>query len=756
MAFPPQSPQHPLHPPDIHTHVSKLRKALTCSLCNQLFQKPACLHCNHHFCMSCLLQSMKEMSACPQCKHPAATRQARFAPEMDNLVDIFKDMESAAGPVVANSEDSQLENLPDMAFNVKIEDECLSPSALKRQRRYENRERLSSISAGATNADSRKRDASSMELPCRGLFPAPKRIQLPCPPLPTDRSKVLDASIEDIVPTTDPTLDPMSVDINSNTLQEQQKQPLFAHARIGGQVRSTGSAVSSQDGKVPMSMAIQSSNCEQPKASGDSLEKRNECAPLHSNDPAQVQERIGMHAGPMNQTLPGFHKQDVEMQAGSAHEQLVDGNARLNSMLPSQADLGSERVTCAFCHTSDSKVAGPMIHYKKGVAVSGSKRTGQIFSVHKNCAEWAPGVYYEDDIAKNIPQEVARGHKIKCHVCGLRGAVLGCYVKRCRKSFHYPCAHTLPCRWDDSNFLVFCPEHIASRFPDEGPTGSSLKSSVHVLNSGLKDEKPNQVLYADGGGHQSNGCSVAAAPVDAYIPRLPGEVETCNREPSQQWPFSKWVICGTGLSPRANELLTTFVSSFGLTIEKTWSSFVTHLIVGTDEVGAARRTFKYLMANLEGKWILKIDWISACIAANQCLNEEPYEVNLDIHGMIGGPRHARGMAVAKMHKLFHGLRFYFLGEYTAAYRADLQSLLTNGGGLVLAQMPDLSERDQKECIVILYSKDMYPDTSASHKEELNKSKYLEAKSLAGMMGAKVAGHTWILDSVAAYELQPFE
>lgn len=36
------------------------------------------------------------------------------------------------------------------------------------------------------------------------------------------------------------------------------------------------------------------------------------------------------------------------------------------------------------------------------------------------------------------------------------------------------------------------------------------------------------------------------------------------------------------------------------------------------------------------------------MAAGKYVNEEPYEVSLDIHGMIGGPRHARGMVMAKV------------------------------------------------------------------------------------------------------------
>ena len=60
------------------------------------------------------------------------------------------------------------------------------------------------------------------------------------------------------------------------------------------------------------------------------------------------------------------------------------------------------------------------------------------------------------------------------------------------------------------------------------------------------------------------------------------------------------------------ELLATFVRRTGVTVERMWSPRVTHLICGTDETGAARRTFKYLMANLEGKWILKVDCMFFC------------------------------------------------------------------------------------------------------------------------------------------------
>jgi hypothetical protein len=49
---------------------------------------------------------------------------------------------------------------------------------------------------------------------------------------------------------------------------------------------------------------------------------------------------------------------------------------------------------------------------------------------------------------------LARASKIKCSVCGLKGAALGCLVKSCRKSYHVPCAHqNSGCRWDEVSII---------------------------------------------------------------------------------------------------------------------------------------------------------------------------------------------------------------------------------------------------------------------------------------------------------------
>lgn len=55
------------------------------------------------------------------------------------------------------------------------------------------------------------------------------------------------------------------------------------------------------------------------------------------------------------------------------------------------------------------------------------------------------------------------------------------------------------------------------------------------------------------------------------------------------------------------DVVNEFESLSGVTILKKWESSVTHVIASTDENGACRRTLKYLMGVLEGKWILSVN-----------------------------------------------------------------------------------------------------------------------------------------------------
>ena len=53
------------------------------------------------------------------------------------------------------------------------------------------------------------------------------------------------------------------------------------------------------------------------------------------------------------------------------------------------------------------------------------------------------------------------------------------------------------------------------------------------------------------------------------------------------------------------ELLASFLSATGARFSRAWDPNATHLIVGTDAKGVARRTLNFLFATLAGKWVLK-------------------------------------------------------------------------------------------------------------------------------------------------------
>ncbi|GAB2274514.1 BRCA1-associated RING domain protein 1 [Dionaea muscipula] len=80
----------------------------------------------------------------------------------------------------------------------------------------------------------------------------------------------------------------------------------------------------------------------------------------------------------------------------------------------------------------------------------------------------APQIYYENDTVKNLKKELARGAKLKCSYCGIKGATLGCYAKTCRRSYHVPCSLLVEeCSWDTENYLMLCPDHSSVPFPNK-------------------------------------------------------------------------------------------------------------------------------------------------------------------------------------------------------------------------------------------------------------------------------------------------
>ncbi|KAK6932119.1 BRCT domain [Dillenia turbinata] len=378
-----------------------------------------------------------------------------------------------------------------------------------------------------------------------------------------------------------------------------------------------------------------------------------------------------------------------------------------------------KKVKCAFCHSAeDTEASGEMVHYLNGKPVAADfDGTPKVIHSHKNCTEWAPNVFFENDTPINLEAELARSRRIKCSLCGNKGAALGCYERSCRKSFHIPCAKSIPeFRWDTENFVMLCPLHPTSALPCESPGPQKKESS----SNGQSPVPRSQVKVT----HKLN-------------PHWKGNPGSSD----------KMILCCSGLSPLEKETVAEFERISGVTDMKNWCSDITHVIASVDAKGACSRTLKVLMG------------IKACIKAMEPVDEEQYEIKLDIHGNRDGPRLGRLRILNKGPKLFDSLKFYFSGDFLPSYKKCLHDLIIAAGGTILHRKPISEDKEDHQSgssklgTLILYSLELADHSELNKKNMILKRRISDAEALAKATGSQIASNLWILNSIAACKLQ---
>ncbi|KAE7996126.1 hypothetical protein FH972_000874 [Carpinus fangiana] len=420
----------------------------------------------------------------------------------------------------------------------------------------------------------------------------------------------------------------------------------------------------------------------------------------------------------LNEKVQG--KFDVKVQDDSSVVQKLP--SLMNKVVLQKCGIISNKFQCAFCLSSEeSEASGEMVHYYNGRPVAADHDGGsKLIHSHRNCTEWAPNVYFQDDNAINLEAELTRSRRMKCCCCGNKGAALGCYAKNCRKSFHVPCAKLTPqCRWDTDNFVMLCPLHASSKLPSESPQEMRKKCAIKGKLSQCDDVASKNDISTD-----------------------------------RNWKFcessKKLVLCCSALTTAEGETVSDFERLSGVTVLKKWDSSVTHVIASTNENGACRRTLKILMGILEGKWILNMEWIKACMRVMELVDEEPYEIALDIHGIRDGPLLGRLRLLNKQPKLFDGCKFYFMGEFLPAYKGYLQDLVIAAGGTILHRRPVSEDQNQT---FIIYSLELPDKCNPSKKTTIFNCRRSDAEAMATSTGAKAASNSWVLNSIAACHLQ---
>ncbi|XP_023743762.1 BRCA1-associated RING domain protein 1 isoform X1 [Lactuca sativa] len=412
-----------------------------------------------------------------------------------------------------------------------------------------------------------------------------------------------------------------------------------------------------------------------------------------------------------------------------ASENVATTNSKLEteiekSLSSGQQDaLNSKKRPCAFCHSSSqTEGSGPFVSFAQGKEVVGSLANfSKVTHVHRNCIQWAPRIYFKDGIIQNLESEVTRANKLKCSSCGKKGAGLGCYMETCQRSYHVPCAYYIPeCRWDDT-YLMLCPKHRKMKFPSEMDADDVKQDTEKRTSTHL------------------NPCTT---PLDAR---------------------QNLVFCGSDLSTEEKCSVVEFASNNEAVVFRYWKPNVTHVIAATDSNGACTRTYKVLMAILNGVWIVSVEWVNACMEARCLVNEEPYEVHLDTHGCTGGPKAGRLRVLNNGPKLFKNLEFYFVGDYIEAHKSDLKELVTTAGGTIIEARDQLlsssndadGDEDVKRVSLVVYNADLSDHSEFYDEDSIRFQRLAAAEDIAQQSRSQIIQHTWILESVAACRLLPF-
>lgn len=417
-------------------HIQKLGLELKCPLCLNLLIKPTLLPCDHIFCNFCVPSSAQVQRECPVCKHQYVNQEIRAVPHMESMISIFRSL--------------------DATFNAKVV-QFQSPDA----------GRSLEQSPASVNAD-KSRNEQSVKAIIRSNDPSKDHRHNGHGMLWNVGNHLNVLSSSDMME--DLQNDGYNAEeIDLNQLQQQ----------------SAGSAHSSDSNK-------------------DIVKEANELRDIKSHTAKRlVDGRSDVVEGLMHHTTMHenvFHERDVKRQKKLSyglpemalqshdHNQQRESPLRIiansdhhltckmseSSFVAHPQEVSDQHLLegsgCAFCYKSKiTEGTGPMLHYANGREVVGDATSlSKAIPVHMKCIDWAPQVYYDGEIIKNLEAELARASKLKCSGCGLKGAALGCLVKSCRRSYHMPCAFEMQgCRWDCDNFVMLCPSHKSVKFPSE-------------------------------------------------------------------------------------------------------------------------------------------------------------------------------------------------------------------------------------------------------------------------------------------------
>ncbi|XP_057268353.1 BRCA1-associated RING domain protein 1 [Pezoporus wallicus] len=203
-------------------------------------------------------------------------------------------------------------------------------------------------------------------------------------------------------------------------------------------------------------------------------------------------------------------------------------------------------------------------------------------------------------------------------------------------------------------------------------------------------------------------------------------------------------ILGSSLSVEQQKLLNKLTTVLKARRCTDFNSRVTHLVIPDVPMP---KTVKCMMAILTGCWVLKFEWVRACLRTTAREQEEKYEIQ-------GGPQRGRLNREHLLPKLFDGCYFYFLGSFKHHQKSDLVELVKAAGGQILVRQPKPDSDVTQTINTVAYHAESTSDQRFCTQYVIYdvSSKFKPEKIRQGKVW--MAPSSWLIDCMMSFQLLP--
>ncbi|XP_072730907.1 BRCA1-associated RING domain protein 1 isoform X1 [Ciconia boyciana] len=749
--------------------LGRLERALSCSRCAGILREPVSLgQCEHVFCLSCVGDCVG--TECPVCHMPAWVQDAQINRQLDNMIQLCSKLRHLLGMDTSDSTedkstptDSDLKNKKEqikMWFSprsrkircvlkksqpeTKSYDLCQDASSIynffpspphekpskltkkptQRQNKKMKKKRLADINKAWSLEKPEQKGGVEEKTPKEKCVTISSQLVVLCTPEPNSPEETLQ---QESVKEADSSKNTENVEISPQVKSSEKKEnsEVACPAQVSKEKNcATETSLSIESETTPLKRGREQSRL--PVTSQSKRPRRTERSVI--GKPASQADCL--EGLPQGRPISPATEHKTPVQISSSVSKLTDTVMKTRSSAVFQA------------------INSPSLS-KSPSTPSTSKTCNQVGMPHSPYALKSPG-------GNTIARRNYKGETL-LHVASIKGDLAA--VEQLLKNGADP---------NVKDNAGWTPLHEACNHGHKEVVELLLQYKALVNTTGYQNDSP--LHDAAKNGHVSivellllHGASRDAVnifglrPVDyaesekmKSVLMLPVKNESFSlNQPSEALSPSQprdgpLGLLGSNLSLQQQKLLNKLATVLKARRCTEFNSRVTHLVIPDVPMPS---TLKCMMAVLTGCWVLKFEWVQACLQTTVREQEEKYEIQ-------GGPQRGRLNREQLLPKLFDGCYFYFLGSFNRHQKSDLVELVKAAGGQILVRQPKPDSDVTQTINTVAYHAESTSDQRFCTQYVIYDvaSKFKPEKIRQGKVW--MAPSSWLIDCVMAFQLLP--